>query len=145
MASADVGRLRGWSLTVAPISAQSVAINESPGIAIPDNQVPGLVRTIQCNITGGITALTVDVDITHTYIGDLTVALTAPGGQRVVLHNREGGDTDNLIRSWSTATAGALTSFVGVQANGTWKLEVTDHEPPDSGKLNRWRLAVTVA
>lgn len=145
MASADVGRLRAWSLTVAPSSAHSVVISESPGTAIPDSQVPGLVRSVQCDLAGSITELAVDVDITHTYIGDLTVALISPAGQRVVLHKREGGDTDNLIRSWNASTAAALATLVGTQAKGAWKLEVTDHEPPDTGKLNRWRLALTAA
>lgn len=60
-------------------------------------------------------------------------------------HKREGGDTDNLIRSWNASTAAALATLVGTQAKGAWKLEVTDHEPPDTGKLNRWRLALTAA
>lgn len=145
MASADVGQLRAWSLTVAPSSAHSVAISENPGTAIPDSQVPGLVRSVQCEVAGSITELAVDVDITHTYIGDLTVALIAPAGQRVVLHNREGGDSDNLIRSWNTSTGSTLSTLVGTQAKGTWRLEVTDHEPPDTGKLNRWRLSLTAA
>lgn len=143
LASADVGKLRKWSLLVGPRMASSVALSENPGLTIPDNRASGLTRTLVSDLTGPITELTIEVDITHPYIGDLIVALTAPSGRRIVLHNREGRGADNLIRSWNTSTAAQLSPLIGENAKGTWKLEVADRDAADIGKLNRWRIALT--
>lgn len=145
VASVDIGKLRNWSLAVGPRPASRVVLSESPGLAIPDNRAPGLIRTLQCNADGRIADLAVDIDITHTYVGDLSITLSTPAGQRIVLHNREGGNSDNLIRSWSTSTASLLSSLVGEAAKGAWTLEIADREALDVGKLNSWTIALTVA
>ena len=145
MAASDIGKLRGWSLTVVPRSAGSVVLSESPGLAIPDNRAQGVIRTLQCNAEGRIADLAVDIDITHTYVGDLRIILSTPAGRRIVLHDRDGGNSDNLIRSWNSSTAPRLLPLVGEGAKGEWKLEVSDLEALDVGKLNGWAIALTVA
>ncbi len=78
-------------------------------------------------------ALKVDVNITHTYRGDLVVSLIAPDGTAYVLSNRAGGSADNLI---ATFTVNASSEV----ANGTWKLRVQDAANADIGTLNTWSL-----
>jgi subtilisin-like proprotein convertase family protein len=77
--------------------------------------------------------LRVDVNITHTYRGDLVVTLVAPDGSTYILHNRAGGSADNLI---ATFTVNASSEV----ANGTWRLRVADQANLDTGTLNTWSL-----
>jgi subtilisin family serine protease len=78
-------------------------------------------------------AYEVTVDIQHTWIGDLTVALIAPDGSVRTLHDRSGGSANDL-------DAGYLLDGAGLAADGTWTLRVTDSANLDEGVLNGWAL-----
>jgi subtilisin family serine protease/subtilisin-like proprotein convertase family protein len=79
----------------------------------------------------------VDVDITHTFIGDLRVSLTSPTGTEAVLHDRAGGGSDDLV-----ATFALPTQFSGEDAVGDWTLTVADLAGADIGTLNSWTLRI---
>lgn len=78
--------------------------------------------------------LQVEVNITHTFIGDLVVTLVAPDGSLYVLHNRTGGGTDNINTTYTVDASSEV-------ANGTWLLRVSDQAAADFGTLNLWSLA----
>ena len=86
--------------------------------------------------SGKIDALSVKVDISHTYRGDLLVKLVRDGGGEVILHDREGGSADDLKKVFS------VTAFDGQDMTGTWKLVVEDRAFGDSGTLNSWSMEV---
>jgi leucyl aminopeptidase len=76
----------------------------------------------------------VDVDIRHTYIGDLRVDLVAPDGSVYLLQNRSGGSADNIVRSYTLdLSAEAL--------DGTWRLRVGDRGRGDTGKIDSWSIS----
>lgn len=143
-AAIDTGALKGWKLSIAPSTVRTFRGTDAPGVVIPDNKAAGIARPMVCDAAGRVVDLSVEVDITHTYVGDLTVALVAPSGSRARLHDRGGGSADNLIRSWSV-TATGLSALLGQSAKGTWTLEVADRALVDVGKLNRWSLTLRVA
>jgi len=143
-AAIDTGSLNGWKLAITQSGIRSFARTDAASTAIPDNNAAGVRRPLVCDIAGRIVDIAVHVDITHTYIGDLSVALLAPSGTRAVLHDRTGGSADNLIRSWAATTAG-LTALLGQPSRGTWILEVADRAAVDVGKLNRWGLTLRVS
>lgn len=144
LAPADTGRLRGWSLAVTPRSSAQLELGEAPGVTIRDNDPQGVTRTLVSDALGRVGDVTVDVDITHTYIGDLRVRLAAPSGRTAVLHDRAGADTDNLIRGWNSVNSPQLATLLGEPAGGEWTLVVSDHEARDQGKLNRWSVSLSV-
>ena len=86
--------------------------------------------------------IAVDVDITHTWIGDLRVALASPDGHEVVLHAREGRSDDDILQTFTVENEVDLRSFVGRPATGDWQLSVSDHARRDVGKLNRWAMTI---
>ena len=94
------------------------------------------------NITsaGTVRGVSVSVDITHTWIGDLRILLKTPSGNEIILHDRSGGGQDNLIKTYSEDSLPALTALAGIPSQGTWTLHVTDLAGRDVGKLNRWGL-----
>jgi len=141
----DVGTLDAWSLDLGVAPARPVLEGEStPGLVIPDNKPKGITSELTLAGAGTISRLTLELDITHTYISDLKVVLAGPVGTKATIHNRKGGGTDNLIGTYDSEADGVLASFVGKAAGGSWVLTVADYAGQDIGKLNRWRLVALV-
>jgi subtilisin-like proprotein convertase family protein len=142
LAPADRGRLKSWWLEIGGNVDSSVSIEESPGVIIPDNMLNGIERVLTVAETGQLDSIQVELDITHSYIGDLVVELIAPDDTSVLLHNRMGGWADNLIKNYTMMNSSGLPTLRGVPINGGWTLKVTDHAGTDQGKLNRWGLKI---
>jgi len=93
---------------------------------------------------GLISEVSVYLNLTHTYQGDLLVNLTSPAGTTVTLHNRTGGGTDNLI-GWypgDMEPSGDLGAFIGEDMGGDWTLFVSDNAGADLGTVNDWCVHV---
>jgi subtilisin-like proprotein convertase family protein/subtilisin family serine protease len=142
LAAFDTGRLNSWTLAIDGQQETAVEEEESPGTAIPDNDATGVESALNITQAGKVREIDVEVDITHTYIGDLIVTLTSPAGTSVPLHSRTGGSADNLIRTYASQSLLALSDLRGEDVAGTWKLRVADRERIDTGKLNRWKLRI---
>ena len=144
LAAVDSGTLNRWELEITTRAGTVIEVEESPGITIPDNNPTGIERTLNVTGSGQAQDLEVSVDITHTYIGDLSVSLIAPNGTRAELHERHGGDADNLIKTYTPVTTSGLASLRGQPVQGAWRLRLADLEARDTGKLNRWALKISL-
>ena len=143
MAPQDEGRLHRWDLELGVTATPSIiAVEDAAGINIPENTPAGVERTLTVEQAGAIEDVAVDLDISHTYIGDLVVTLTSPAGTRIDLHRRTGSGTDNIIRTFNRTSTPALELLSGEPMNGQWRLHVADLAPRDKGKLNRWTLKI---
>jgi subtilisin-like proprotein convertase family protein len=134
-AVAEALRLRGG----VPVN-NVITKSSSPSKAIPDNNPAGIADTIIINDAGTISSVKVDIDITHSYIGDLIVNLTSPGGTAAVLHERNGGGTKNISKTFDLQNAPTLARFTGEPVSGNWKLAVVDAAAVDNGTLNKWTI-----
>lgn len=142
-ASQDVGRLVRWGLDIRYRKlADAVTETVEPRLAIPDNDFTGVESAIGIAATGQARDVSVEVDITHTYIGDLELDLVAPSGQTVRLHDNAGGWADDIKRSYSLADTPALQGMVGQDLTGYWTLRVRDLAGADVGTLNRWSISL---
>ncbi|MFE0501972.1 proprotein convertase P-domain-containing protein [Lysobacter soli] len=84
--------------------------------------------------TGNASATSsINVNIVHTYRGDLKVDLVAPDGTLYNIHNRTGGSADNLTGTYSK-------NLSSEALNGTWKLRVNDNAAGDTGYINSWSI-----
>jgi subtilisin-like proprotein convertase family protein len=138
LAATDVGTLSSWRITFN--GEQSATAN----LAIPDNNTTGVTSTLNFAQTGTVSALKVRVNVTHPYKGDLEVALIGPDNTTVLLHNRTGTSTDNVITVFPdlTAPAQSLGAFTGKSINGAWRLRVRDLAAPDVGTFVNWTLCL---
>lgn len=102
--------------------------------SIPDNSPSGIASQISVPQSVNVSSVAVDVYIQHTYVGDLQVSLACPSGTTVTLHNRSGGNRDDLIGTFT------VTACNGQSAQGTWRLMVSDHASADTGSLIFWGL-----
>ena len=146
LAAADVGTLNRWWIELALAAGgggtDPVQLEESPGVIIPDESSVGVQRTLSTTAAGEVSAVEVTVDISHTYVGDLRVRLRSPAGTEAVLHDRAGGNADNIARTYTAANTPSLAALAGKPVAGAWTLLVSDHEAADVGKLNRWGLTI---
>ncbi len=156
----------------APPSGAGTATT-TPGTAIPDSNPAGLTTTLDITDDFNITDLDVDLDISHTWVGDIIVTLTAPDGTTsATIVDRPGapatgtfGCSGNDILATlddEAATAvedecgggvptiagsfipnEALSVFDGISTLGTWTLNVSDNGGGDTGTLNAWSLNYT--
>ncbi|MEM6632438.1 MAG: proprotein convertase P-domain-containing protein, partial [Bacteroidota bacterium] len=138
----DTGTFKSWSIEFNVKEDSSLNLSSEPGKTIPDNDRTGIEDVIQTQTAGTIQGIDVLVDITHTYIGDLTVSILSPAGTEVVLHNREGGPMNNIIKNYSGTTLSGLSGLKGESIQGSWKLKVIDNAGADVGKLNKWSLRI---
>lgn len=104
---------------------------------IPDRG--SLVDIIKIHHAVNIKALRVALDIEHPFIGDLKVVLTSPAGTAVTLHNRAGGNSNNIKETYEGKV---VAGFAGESVEGEWKLTVQDFAPRDTGSLKTWGLMV---
>jgi M6 family metalloprotease-like protein len=125
-----------------PAGAATARGEAAPALAIPDNVAAGVTSTIAIGQAGTARRIKVGIDISHTYIGDLVVELTNPGGTTATLQSHSGGSAHNLTVTLDSGTTAPLGPMVGQPVAGTWTLRVRDVEAQDSGVLNRWTLEI---
>ena len=105
----------------------------SPNLTLPNLQTVSDTITVSDSETA--TSVTVAVNITHAYIGDLKVDLVAPDGTTNTLHNRSGGGDDDIFKTY-------YPSFGSIPISGVWTLRINDNYYADSGVLNSWTLTI---
>jgi subtilisin-like proprotein convertase family protein len=112
---------------------------------IPDDDNVGITSLIMIDAESDAVVsenFNIDINLTHTYIGDLKVVLEAPSGKKVVLHNESGGGADNIVGNFpgTLAPAQPFTALVGEPIDGEWKLHVQDSSNEDKGILKSWTI-----
>ncbi|MFF7295121.1 M4 family metallopeptidase [Streptomyces sp. NPDC008265] len=113
-------------------TSQQTVFENTTDYAIADNAT--VESPITVNRTGNASsALKVDVNIQHTYVGDLRVDLVAPDGTVYNLRNRSGGSADNIVQQFTVNASSEV-------AAGVWKLRVADLASLDTGKIDSWKL-----
>lgn len=134
-----------WTAQSTRANEASLSATRNPNRSIIDN------GTISDSvIIGGsldIDWVEVELNLTHTWIGDLVVTLTSPDGTKSVLVDRPGktgsdafgASQDNIDFTLSS------TNHWGETGAGAWTLEIEDHFAEDHGVLIDWTLNLSTA
>jgi len=114
------------------------------GLPIEDRRTTQSVLSL--DTCADIEDLLVEVDILHSWRGDLVVTLVSPEGEEVVLHNRTGREANDLQGSYGISggtleSAESLDALIGSVGTGTWVLLVRDEADGDVGTLSAWSLS----
>jgi len=127
-----------------PQPQSGITISLTFDAPIPDLQTVSFTLDVSDNTP--VEALTVAIDLKHTYIGDLIITLQPPattGVNKITLHNRAGGSTKDLKKTYDAVTTPALAAFVGKSCRGTWRLEIRDAAALDFGTLVSFSLSLS--
>ncbi|MCX5585123.1 M28 family metallopeptidase [Streptomyces erythrochromogenes] len=124
-----------WNLGASTPVPPGPSFENTADVNIPDSPAAAVNSPITVSgVAGNAPATTkVDVNIVHTYRGDLVVDLVAPDGTVYNLHNRSGGSADNIVGSYTVNASSEV-------ANGTWNLRVKDTAAQDVGYINSWKI-----
>ncbi|MAB40018.1 MAG: hypothetical protein CL528_08280 [Aequorivita sp.] len=140
----------------------------SPGTAIPDNNPTGVTVTMNVTENVSLTDLDVNLNISHTWVGDVIVTIKSPSGTMATIIDRPGRTTsgfgcsgDNIVAVLDDEAATAvenecagsvptingsfipnnpLSVFDGESTMGLWELTVSDVVSPDAGTINSWGI-----
>lgn len=151
-----------FTSTDVPKNLGDVVVQSGTTTAITDNATATATATIPSAVTVG-TVQVRNIDIAHTFPGDLDVFLTSPSNTTVELFTDvcAGGDwtaantgftlipdATSLIGSTcppgggSFRPEGNLNVFAGEPGAGTWTLTIVDDAGGDTGSLSGWSLAI---
>lgn len=139
----DVGRLDTWGITISYQSLDQISEGEvSPHLDIPDDDVTGIQSPISIADAGPVKGVTVSVDISHTYRGDIQIDLVAPSGRSALLRSSSGDSGSHIQETYSDVSTTPLKALIGEESQGDWVLHVRDLVYADKGTLNRWTLRI---
>jgi subtilisin family serine protease len=127
-----------------PQLENAITIKRTFNAPIPDLQTVSFTLDVPDNTP--VEKLIVAVDLKHTFIGDLVITLQPPGSTGVaaiVLHNRTGGSTKDLKKTYDSANAPLLDKFAGKNCKGSWTLQIKDAQAQDFGTLISFSLGLT--
>lgn len=128
---------------------------------IPDNDTNGVNSIIAVNNNQTITDINVTVNITHTWVEDLTLTLTSPNGIAILLSVANGGSGENYTNTVfdddaTIKISDGFAPFTGrfipqlplanlnnLESRGDWTLNVADNaEEDDKGIISNWSLEI---
>ena len=138
-----------FTASCAANSMESASGNASPGLELDGSSV--LDSSTELPASGLIMAmdsLTVDVNISHTYRGDVVLDLRSPSGTLINLKGADVADSAaDVIGSFpSTLTpTESLNSFLDESIAGSWTLFVADAFDGDVGVFNSWAINIDYA
>ncbi len=149
-----------YKFTTGQISCLATASANIP-ITISASGTPTINSTLNITNGGIISDVNITMNVTHTYINDLTATLISPSGTQVQLYARPCTDTaiQNINASFDDAgiavvcgtnpgisgtvqPKSALSVFNGLNSTGTWTLKIADAFNQDGGILNSWSLNI---
>lgn len=127
--------------------------------AIPDNNTAYTTRQITVPATSGnISDVNLAVNVNHTYISDVNIALLSPAGvNQINVFNRSCTSNDNINATFDdqgtaivcavTITGNivpteALSIYNGESATGNWLVGIRDLAAADTGSVNSYTLTV---
>ena len=136
--------------------AQTIEECSSPGSFI-SSTVPPVVDSVTVGPAVIVTDVEVEVNLTHTFVGDLIIFVSSPEGSSLTLHNTAGGAADNMNLTFSDAgisysasslncgclmqpASGSFSIFDNEVGAGAGTLTVQDTLGGDVGTLNTWCL-----
>ena len=131
----------------------------SGNVTISDGPAANYTSTINIPNSGTIEDVDlINLDITHTWVGDLRVELESPTGTLRRMFDYDCGNVDDVLLSFDDEAGGAvgcprntgdkvqpeqtLSAFDGESMSGDWILRVSDNANQDGGSINEWNLKI---
>jgi len=132
--SKDVsGWVNGWTLNL------DLPEPKNSEIMLDQKAKANLTSKHYCQTVGTVASLKASLNIAHSDIGDLRVALVSPGGKEILLHNKADKGKKNLKKKFKAAD---LSKLNGEKSKGIWTLDITDVKGKFGGSLKSWKLDI---
>ncbi len=148
----------GYKFITGIITCLTATSTDVP-IIIPTTANATVNSTLNVTSTNAVSDANVTIDISHTWVNDMTITLISPSGTQVQLVAQPCTSAaladitatfddagvpivcgNNPAISGVVIPAQALAAFNGEPMNGTWTLRVLDSFNLDGGSINSWSL-----
>ena len=157
------GNFTSAGFTTEQINCSGDSVSNDTPVTIPVNGPDTQTVTLDHTSTNNelVHDISVSLDITHSWIEDLTISLESPIGTSVLLVDAECGDNDDMnvtfddtgvalsCNTSAPAISGTLrpveplSNFVGEDPDGTWTLTVIDgFTPEDGGSIDDFSIEI---
>ena len=148
-----------FKFTTANETCDTYASTDTPK-TIPDDDETGVNSVITVTDNKLITDVAVKVNISHTYVSDLSLSLISPKGVIILLSLTNGGSGSNYVNTIFDDDASEeitnasppftgtfkpqipLSFLDGTLSYGDWTLKVTDSGAQDIGSITNWSLEI---
>ncbi len=114
-----------------PSGGGADSFTNSSNVSIRDRRTA--ISNINVTRTGDAGSITIDVDIKHSYRGDLKITIFAPSGASAVLKDTNNDSSNDVLESYTL-------NATGVESSGNWRLEVYDAFRGDTGFIDSWTI-----
>jgi subtilisin-like proprotein convertase family protein len=140
-AHAAVRLAETWTLQSTSANMRTLTASTTPNSALTDLGVTTSTLSIAQDLR--IDRIEVELDLRHTWRGDLRISLVSPEGTESFLIDRPGvvpngtsagSSLDDIVFDLTS------TQFWSESGRGTWTLKVQDVKAGDTGTLVSWRL-----
>lgn len=147
-----------FSFTTIQVNCKNLEFNNLP-LEISNIDTPTVSTTLQFLEDLPISDINANLELTHTYLEDLSINLISPSGTRVALISGSCGELNNVSAvfdddgsaivcsgnpaiSGTVRPLGSLSSLQGESTFGEWTLEIQDRANGDGGSLVAFSLEV---
>ena len=118
------------------VEPKTIEITNSD-VSIPDNDSEGTSVTFEIE-EDSLSSMVLDIDIKHSFAGDLSVELISPDGEVFeVIAEDSGNPADDVVKSV------VVEGIDSIATAGEWTLRVIDHAALDDGEIRSASLTIT--
>ncbi len=142
-ATAAVRLAESWGKSPYTVANRAqLSFTHSPALVIPDNIISGAFDSISVSQSIEVERVEVTLNVTHSYVGDLSVLLLSPAGTTSFLLWRP---QQNALSAYGTDQNDIHFTFDtvlnwGESSVGNWSLSIVDWAPGYIGRLDSWTL-----
>lgn len=124
--------------------SQIVERTSAVTLTIPASRTAIQQAGITITQRGQVQDIQVYVDIRHSFLGDVSIAVISPQGKSVLLQGRTLGRQTQLRKTYTFENSPALSLLINQGIYGRWQLNVTDHTETHQGQLLQWSLKLGI-
>lgn len=122
------------------VPTRQIQVGGDQPIAIPDDN--SLNIPIVISEYGSIKSISLEIQIEHSFLGDLEIRLISPFQEQCLLQARSLGRQTKLDGRYSQQNSPGLRRLLQRSVQGTWQLEIKDCSPENTGSLVKWQLTI---
>lgn len=121
---------------------KTATFTSSEILSIPDASSEGVRSDLEVDAKGTVEKVVVNVDITHTYRGDIILVLQHGASQHIIFDGRELPSNERYLDDIQLQDL-EVEGFNNSEAAGTWTLWAYDIVRQDVGQITGWNMTLS--
>lgn len=136
------GQIQKLTLSGTGTPAVTAVSSGAITVSVPDASAVGATSTLAVPLPSGavITSMSVNFNMTHTWVSDMVINLRAPNGNVLNLVNQRGGSGDNFTNTTISSASSTSLATGAAPFTGTWAADAAAGVGPtgNASNVNNW-------